>query len=364
MTGTRACHVANSTTRDVCKRMMTLTPKGVRRSAQVSRPRAPLRSPGPTPNTVATTMKAFPMLAATRPQRTLVRPVTHRPLRCLARAARCLHGTLFAAVAAFVLVGFLATHAVAQQRGPRSADGRVMPTVITDTDLREILALVRPSLVPVRVTEDLGPGFRPREVQGDGVATALRWPEGDVILVTPYAYLSRANRVEVFLNGAWVEARVRYGTPMFDLAMLETDAGIPEDMPALPLPDAWPIDAAIFALAPVDPVQDAIVMPAAFGLRPEGDFRFYHRATVVLRNGYPVVTRDGYILGLTSLPAPDGQGSLTVGFEMIALWREEWPQLSDDAPLGWEPRVTIDRTPLSVGDEAMRPRNAPPRTTP
>lgn len=236
-----------------------------------------------------------------------------------------------------------------------------LPTVITEEALDTLADRLEGAVVRVRTTTDLGPNYRPRHMTGDGAATWVRFPDGVTALVTAYAHLAQAERVEVFVDDTWHDASVRYGTAMFDLAVLETGAPL-DPATALPIAARWSLGDAVYVptLASADPNslarRDHRVVLGSFGAPPTGHFAFYARALFIQHNGYPVVSVAGDVLAVTSITATDaGGGVLSIPFQQVLNWRAEWEQLDTDSPIGWEPRVRTGEMDLRTGQEAFGP---------
>lgn len=223
-----------------------------------------------------------------------------------------------------------------------------LPRPIHAEELDALGDAVRHALVPVRTREDLGENYRPRWMEADGVAVWLALPEPT--LVTTWVHVARASEVSVWIDGAWREARPHHGGPMFDLVALDVD-GVEPPAP-LELATEWPIGGT-WSMAPVVPEQEATVVVAAFGERPEDDYAYYVRSLLPYTNGYPIFDDDGAVVALCSLGASDRPGGvLAVPLAYIRVWRDEWPQLVD-SPIGWEPRVRYERGNLTTGREAL-----------
>lgn len=235
-------------------------------------------------------------------------------------------------------------------------------TRVTSEALRALDARLSTTVVGVRTTTDLGPRHTPRFLEGDGAATwTVLVPDEPAVLVTAYAHVAQAATIEVQIGDAWMPATVDYGTPMFDLAVLRVpDVAPPEE--ALPLAEEWSMGISVFAPASVveDPrslINDdsPAVRVGSLGAPPPEQYSFYVRALFDMRNGFPVVSLNGELLGVMSVPAPGrAGGSLAIPFQYIRVWRDEWSQLDPTTPIGWTPRIRHETIDLETGEEALR----------
>lgn len=267
----------------------------------------------------------------------------------------------FAPLMLLVLVASAPASAQTDDANALFAEPLPLPTVITEEALDTLADRLEGAVVRVRTTTDLGPNYRPRLMTGDGAATWVRFADGETALITAYAHLAQAQRVEVHVDGSWYDATVRYGTAMFDLAVLESDAPL-DPATALPLAARWSLGDAVYVptLENPDPNslarRDQRVVLGSFGPAPTGHFAFYARALFIQHNGYPVVSVAGEVLAITSLTATDaGGGVLSIPFQQVRNWRAEWPQLDTSSPIGWEPRVRTGEMDLRTGQEAFGP---------
>lgn len=276
--------------------------------------------------------------------------------------------TLRAAIA--LLVGsFVAfsTPAVSAQSGARDQLLRTeLPgaTLVTAEALEALDARISPAVFRLRTTADLGQNFRPRYVHADGVATWVQLvPEEPPVLITSFAHVAQADSVEIEIQAQWYSAQVHNGTVMFDLATLQVDEAPPLDpASALPLATSWPYGATIFSPALTDDAAAHLrsadnpdVVMGSLGPPPGEPFQYYTRATFSGHNGFPIVSIDGQVLAISSLPARDRiGGALVIPFSYISAWREEWGQLRAESPLGWVPRVRHEEIELEAGSEALR----------
>ncbi|MFT6395819.1 MAG: hypothetical protein ACJAYU_000561 [Bradymonadia bacterium] len=186
--------------------------------------------------------------------------------------------------------------------------------------------------------------FQPIPIEADGLAVWLKVGENPPALVTTYAYISAAQTVELLIGTEWVQAQVVYGSPLFDLAMLQVEVEPPvED--ALPLVDSWPLEATVYVpLATSDSTVPSEVVHGMLGGRALPDMlSYYTRAHFWQRNGYPVVSRQGEVMAITSIYSPDGQGVLAVPFNHIATWQQEWGTLDPENPYDHQPEVRVER---------------------
>lgn len=233
------------------------------------------------------------------------------------------------------------------------------PSILSDETLARVAERVGPAVFEVRTTTDLGRHFRPRYAEGTGAATLVRLaPEAEPVLVTSYAHVAQAVSVEVRLGETWTAAAVTYGSPMFDLAVLQPDAesGAPLDpAAALPLATRWSPGSTVYcpAGAGSDGTPPGVVI-GALGDPPANEMAYYVRGLFTQHNGYPIVAYDGSVLAIASLVAnDDGAGVLAIPFGHVATWHAEWPQLDTNSPIGWEPRVQTRSLELRTGDDAL-----------
>lgn len=220
---------------------------------------------------------------------------------------------------------------------------------IRDVDLTSLQQRVAPCVVRARATTDLGPGFRPRMLEGDGVATWIELPSGPA-LITSFTWLTQVVRVEIEEpDGRWVEVTPRYGTAIYDLVALEAAPRAGCD--PLPIADRLPIEAALFSCADTACTTMAV---NAFGVPLPEQWAYYVRTALPMRNGPVVVDRQGRLVALVSVFAPVGTGSLAIPARWIPAWHEEWPQLTGTGPTGWSPRVRTEPFEVRTGGEALR----------
>lgn len=267
-------------------------------------------------------------------------------------------------VAAIITLLFALTlpaTAAAQLHMPERNSGAELPlpSVVDREALDALARQVAPSVLAVRTFTDLGENFRPRHAEGSGAATwvALR-PDESPVLLTAFAHVAQADRVEVRLGDEWVEAEVKHGTPMFDLAELVLDASHAAtlaELPPLELAARWSMGGTVYSPTDRTADTDPDVVIGAIGAPPE-DYEYYVRALFTQHNGYPVVSIRGDVLAITSILVGDRSGgSLAIPFGHITTWREEWPQLETDSPIGWEPRVRSVPLEIDTGREEEEP---------
>lgn len=250
---------------------------------------------------------------------------------------------------------------------PTSAE---LPRALTERDLEALTARVTGRIVPMRATQDLGPGYRPRIQQGDGYAVWILMPDDPEdddspqtpILVTTWSWLANAQSVEIQQGDRWVPASIELGGPTFDLARVQAD--VPPLAPPLSLATAWPMDGLLFGFQP--PQQGALdprgsVISGAQGPSPEGDFAYYVRSLVQQRNGLPVFNRQGEVLAIASFFAPDGRGSFAIGTQHLTEWWSMRDRLDATVVGGVRPIVRTESLELSTGTDALTPGQQPNR---
>lgn len=238
---------------------------------------------------------------------------------------------------------------------PVRAQEQRLPTIVTAERMQALGEALEGVIVPLRSFTDLGPGYRPRHVEGDGAATFVRFPDGTTGWITSFSHCVRAQRIELFVDGEWVEASTSHGTVIFDLVRLDLPHGSspPEDR-ALPIAMQWPSDGNVYSASGIG--EGETLQPLTFGLGapPAGDYGFYVRSLAILRNGYPIVSLDGELLAVTSMAAPDRHGGVfSIPLEMIGAWIVEWPRL--DGTGGWRPEIIEETMELQTGREALEP---------
>jgi hypothetical protein len=249
---------------------------------------------------------------------------------------------------------FAAASAVAQPSGSlRAEDTRIQTrrpgdlAPVLAEDLDRLQQRVAPCVHRVRATTDLGPGYHPRRLEGDGVATWIALPDGPA-LVTAFTWLATAETVEVETrDGTWHPAVVLYGTPLYDLAALRVDA--PPACDPLPIPEELPLDASVFSCA--DAICSAFLINAIGAPVPE-DWSYYIRTSLPQRNGPIVVDRVGNVIAIASVFAPQGAGTFAIPMRWLTAWQQEWPQLVPSVNGGWSPRVRVESFDLTTGGGA------------
>lgn len=238
-------------------------------------------------------------------------------------------------------------------------------------ELEQMAEDSRSALYRVRSVSTPDGLFQPIPLEGEGLAVWLTIGENEPALVTTYGYVSAAQTVEVLIAGEWVDAEVVYGSPLFDLAMLDIEPELsPND--AIALVERWPMEAIVYVpLGTADSTAPAEVVQGMLGGRGLPDMlSYYIRAHLWQRNGYPIMSRAGEVMAIASIFAPDGDGILAIPFQQIATWRSEWENLDPDDLYNHRPTIRIERiepvieggVPAEAGDtdggERVLPRGA------
>lgn len=230
-----------------------------------------------------------------------------------------------------------------------------LPTIVSAEAMESLGHMLDGVVVPLRSRTDLGPGFRPRVIDGEGAATFVRFPDGSTGWITSFSHCARAHEIELLIDGEWTAATAAHGTSLFDLVRLDLPTGEgPEADRALRIADQWPLDGNVYSATGIRP--DETLQPLVFGLgpAPRGDYGFYVRSLASLTNGYPIVGLEGELIAVTSMVATDRHGGVfSIPLEMLNAWIAEWPQLR--GVHGWEPNVIEETMELRTGREALAP---------
>ncbi|MFT6629056.1 MAG: hypothetical protein ACJA1R_002330, partial [Flavobacteriales bacterium] len=239
-----------------------------------------------------------------------------RPLALPYRAAL----TSLAAICAL-----LCTTQTAQAQAQAQIDLETdLPRMTTSQDVDEIDQRLRGTIVPLRSRTDLGRGFRPRFQDGDGAATLVRFDEERTGWVSSHAHLAQADQVEILINGEWINCEMAHGAIMFDLVQLRPERDSTEHDRALPIARSWPLDGTLFTHVANPPESDPELFFLGLGEAPQEPWNYYVRLLGSLRNGFPIVSRDGHVVAIASIAAPDRRGGvLAIPFTMFNTWVNE-----------------------------------------
>lgn len=294
------------------------------------------------------------------------------------------------AALAISLLITIAAPVAAQEAEPARVAG-ALPRAFQEEDLQRLDARLAEHVAELRTRTDLGRGFQPRYLFGQGAATRVVLPDGQPAWITSHAHLAAADTVHIRIDGEWRQADVRHATGMFDLALVApaglapegestlfddnaetlgsrqrwspastmrardvstttTEAG--QGTPPIDIANEWPSGGAVLSYVTGEHVEGPRTIVFGLGQRPRGDWSFYIRSMANVLNGHPLVAQDGSLIGIASFRAPDRHGGVfAIPFDMIRAWIEEWPQL-DDSAIGWTPRVHEEQ--LDVRVEAGR----------
>lgn len=259
-----------------------------------------------------------------------------------------------------ILVATMAAHpsaAKAQNRVTIEDYQRLNP-IVTQPLLEELGALVSAASFEVRVRVDLGPMFRPRYFDGDGVATLVQVPGSDApLLITPWTWLSQAESIEVRIGDQWRAATMRHATAFFDL--VELDVG-PIDATPLPLFDGTLIAGTVFLASPAEFGVDPIAAPGSLGGRAPAELQHYRTSSFPGRHGFALVDATGALVGVTAIGDPTRrEGTLVLDAATIREWVVAWPRINNSSAFGLEVEILRETTPLTTGREALQPTPLP-----
>ena len=246
---------------------------------------------------------------------------------------------------------------------PRRIQPRDLPSVLTADELARLGQRLASAALPVRVVEPLPRGSHPATLEASGVATRVR-VEGATLLVVPYSLVSRATEVRVWVEGAWVVATVLHGSILHDLAALRLPEAIApgraaapgradevEGLDIAPEPSADPV---MVLAAPIDENAEPQAFAVGAGAPLQPELAYYARVETGARNGYPLMTRQGQLAGITTVPTPDGSGGmLMIPAARILEWKANWQSLERGTPGVFIPRVVEEKLDIRVGREAL-----------
>jgi hypothetical protein len=261
-------------------------------------------------------------------------------------------------VALLGLLGALGPREARAQDRVTIEDYQRLNPIVTQPLLEDLGAVIAAATFEVRVRVDLGPMFRPRYFDGDGVATLVQVPGSEApLLITPWTWLSQAESIEVRIGDQWRVATARHATAFFDL--VELDVG-PIDATPLELFDGTLIAGTVFLASPLVAGETPIAAPGSLGGRAPAELQHYRTSSFPGRHGFAMVDATGALVGITAIADPTRrEGTLVLDAATIREWVVAWPRIHDSSAFGLEVEILPDTMPLTTGREALRPTPLP-----